>query len=234
MFNRHSFNKTLMAVLVLSMVATQGYTQDQTAKEAEDEKKRQQIVQALEFGTGVFMVEKNETGEITSAAFVGANRISTVLGASKGKEIARTRAVLKAKGQFVQWLKEDVTVVESAEDEVIIVVEGSEADIDSRSETGKAIEPTTQKFATFANGTVRGLKMIGFEIIADEDTGEKEFRVMLYWAKEDSDAVKKLKKDLDSDEVPSSAPAIETRKAPASETRKLNKTIKPKRVIIIP
>ena len=230
MFNRHLFTNTLMAILVLSMVATQGYTQDQTAKEAEDEKKREQIIQALEFGTGVFMVEKNEAGEITSAAFVGANQIHTVLGASKGKQIARSRAVLKAKAAFVQWLKEDVTVVESAEDETIIVLEGAEAlgADDTESVVGKSIEPTTAKFATFANGTVRGLKMIGFEIISDEDTGEKEYRVMLHWAKEDSDAVKKLKKDLDSDVVSGGS------SAPASETRKLNKTVKPQRVIIIP
>jgi hypothetical protein len=234
MFNRHSFNKTLMAVLVLSMVATQGYTQDQTAEEAEAEKKGQQIEQALEFGTGVYMVEKSKAGEITSAAFVGAHRISTVLGVSKGKENARTRAMAKAKGQFVQWLKEEVTVVVNVGDETIFVLEGAEADIDSFSETGKSIETTSSEFSTFANGTVRGLQTIGFEVYVDDETGEKEYRVMLYWAKENSDAVKKLKKDLDSDEVPSSAPAIETRKAPASETRKLNKTVKPKKVIIIP
>lgn len=229
MFSRHSFTNTLMAILVLSMVATQGYTQDQTAEEAKAEKKREQIIQGLEIGGGPFMVEKNEAGEITSAAFVGSNRISTVLGASKGKEIARTRAVLKAKGQFVKWLKEDVTVVESAEDETILVMEGSETDgNESFSEVGKSIEPTTSKFSTFANGILRGLRTIAIDVIVDEDTGDKELRVMLYWSKEDSDAVKKLKKDLDSDEVAGGS------SAPASETRKLNKTVKPKRVIIIP
>ena len=229
MFNRHSFTNTLMAVLVLSMVASLGYTQDQTAEEAKAEKKREQIIQGLEIGGGPFMVEKNEAGEITSAAFVGANRISTVLGASKGKEIARTRAVLKAKGQFVKWLKEDVTVVESAEDETILVMEGSESSdgSESFSEVGKSIEPTTSKFSTFANGILRGLRTIALDVVVDQDTGDKELRVMLYWSKEESDAVKKLKKDLDNDEVVGGS-------ASASETRKLNKTVKPKRVIIIP
>lgn len=229
MFNRHSFTNTLMAVLVLSMVASLGYTQDQTAEEAKAEKKREQIIQGLEIGGGPFMVEKNEAGEITSAAFVGANRISTVLGASKGKEIARTRAVLKAKGQFVKWLKEDVTVVESAEDETILVMEGSESSdgSESFSEVGKSIEPTTSKFSTFANGILRGLRTIALDVVVDQDTGDKELRVMLYWSKEESDAVKKLKKDLDNDEVVGGS-------ASASETRRLNKTVKPKRVIIIP
>lgn len=229
MFNRHLFTNTLMAILVLSMVATQGYAQDQTAEEAKAEKTREQIIQGLEIGGGPFMVEKNESGEITSAAFVGSNRISTVLGASKGKEIARTRAVLKAKGQFVKWLKEDVTVVESAADETIIVMEGSETDgNESFSEVGKSVEPTTSKFSTFANGILRGLRTIALDIVVDEDTGDKELRVMLYWSKEESDAVKKLKKDLDSDEVAGGS------SAPDRETRKINKTVKPKRVIIIP
>jgi hypothetical protein len=219
-----------MAVLVLSMVATQGYTQDQTAKEAKDEKKRQAIIAGLEIGGGPFMVEKNDSGEITSAAFVGGNRISTVFGATKGRELARSRAVLKAKAQFSKWLSEKVTVIESAGDDTIIVMEGTEAldGNDSFSEVGKSIESNTSQFKTVSSAILRGLRTIGVEVVDDE------MRVMLYWSKEESDAVKKLKQDLDSDEVPSSAPAIETRKAPASETRKLNKTIKPKRVIIIP
>jgi uncharacterized membrane protein len=230
MFNRHSVTNTLMAVLVLSMVATQGYTQDQTAKEAKDEKKRQAIIAGLEIGGGPFMVEKNDSGEITSAAFVGGNRISTVFGATKGRELARSRAVLKAKAQFSKWLSEKVTVIESAGDDTIIVMEGTEAldGNDSFSEVGKSIESNTSQFKTVSSAILRGLRTIGVEVVDDE------MRVMLYWSKEESDAVKKLKQDLDSDEVPSSAPAIETRKAPASETRKLNKTIKPKRVIIIP
>lgn len=229
MFSRYRLTNTFMAVLVLSTVATLGYAQDQTAEEAEAEKKREQIVQALEIGGGPFMVEKNESGEISSAAFVGANRISTVLGASKGKEIARSRAVLKAKGQFVKWLKEDVTVVESAEDETILVMEGSESadGSESFSEVGKSVEPTTSKFSTFANGIVRGLRTIAIDVVVDEDTGDKELRVMLYWSKEESDAVKKLKKDLDNDEVVGGGTS-------GSETRKLNKTVKPKRVIVIP
>ena len=189
----------------------------------------QEIARGLEIGGGPFMVEKDEYGEITSAAFVGANRISTVLGASKGQEIARTRAVLKAKGQFVKWLKEDVTVVESAEDETIFVLEGAEALNGNNwfSVAGKSIEPTTSKFSTFANGILRGLKTIAIDVIVDENTGDKKLRVMLYWSKEGSDAVKKLKMDLDNDEVVGGGTS-------GSETRKLNKTVKPKRVIVIP
>ncbi|HIG30388.1 MAG TPA: formylglycine-generating enzyme family protein, partial [Verrucomicrobiales bacterium] len=146
------------------------------SEQTKAEKIGQEIARGLEIGGGPFLKQMNESGEIITAAFVGSNRISTVLGAAKSKEIARSRAVLKAKAQFVKWLKEDVTVVESAEDETILVMEKY------FSEVGKSIEPRTFKFSTFANRILRGLKTIGFEIIVDEDTGEKEFRVMLYWS----------------------------------------------------
>ena len=68
------------------------------------------------------------------------------------------------------------------------------------------------------------MKPIGYDIYVDPDTKESEYRVVLYWSKADSDAVKKIKKDLESDEV---APEVTTK-------REINKTIKPKRVIIIP
>ena len=194
--------------------------------EKEAEQIAQQIEQALEIGGGPFLVKKSDGGEIISAAFVGQNRISTVLGASKGKEIAKTRAILKAKGAFVQWLKEEVTVMQSAEDDTLIMLEGTENNdgSDSLNESGKSVEQNTELYKSFASGIVRGMKPIGYDIYVDPDTNESEYRVVLYWSKADSDAVKKIKKDLESDEV---APEVATK-------REINKTIKPKRIIIIP
>jgi hypothetical protein len=217
----------LFAILLLGGQAlAQKSGNDQAEAEKEAERMTQQIEQALEIGGGPFLVKKTEDGEIVSAAFVGQNRISTVLGASKGKETAKTRAILKAKGAFVQWLKEEVTVMQSADDETIIMLAGAENDDGSESlnESGKSVEQNSELYKSFANGIVRGMKPIGYDIHVDRDTKESEYRVVLYWSKADSDAVKKLKKDLDSDDV---APEI-------TKKREINKTIKPKRIIIIP
>src|SRR5258707_1935816 len=77
-------------------------------------------------GPGVSNVVRDKKGRILSVLIVGRSRISTVLGATKGKEIAARRASLAADAEFVKWLGSKVDVRESDKDETTLFLEGAE------------------------------------------------------------------------------------------------------------
>jgi hypothetical protein len=148
-----------------------------------------------EAGPGVYKVVTDLAGRILSCLVVGSSRISTVLGAAKGKEIARQRAALQADVEFVKWLKAKVSVHERREDETILFLEGHEDnDKDALREAGKATEKTTVLFQSVAKGLVRGMQVKHFEINAKEAT----LTVVKLWKARTASAVKDVEKDLKS------------------------------------
>ncbi len=117
----------------------------------------EQIVQRItSLGEGVHEV-KTEAGCLRSLKVVGQERISTVLGASKGIQTAQKRATLKANAAFVEWMKSNVSSISSSSDETIVTLEGDGKGI---KEQGKASETTRQEIATKAQGLVRGLTLV--------------------------------------------------------------------------
>lgn len=152
-----------------------------------------QIAQA---GPGVYKIEMDKQGRILSCVVVGSSRISTVLGIAKGKEVARQRAELRAKGEFVKWLKEKVSVHQKSDDETIIFLEGNEEnDKEALRESGKSVEKTTATFSTAAEGLARGLQVVHVEISGKE----KEYALVLKWKAKTAAAVKEVERDLNSD-----------------------------------
>src|SRR5262249_11545353 len=95
-------------------------------------------------GPGVSNVVCDDKGRIVSALIVGRSRISTVLGASRGKEVALQRASLVADAEFVKWLGSKVSVHESDRSEATLFLQGAESnDADALSESGKSLEKTS-------------------------------------------------------------------------------------------
>lgn len=124
-----------------------------------------------EAGPGVYAIQKDAQGRITSCIVVGQSRISTVLGAAKGKEIARERARLDASGQFVTWLKEKVSVHVKSDDQTTLFLEGAEGnDKDALKESGKAVESTSKTMDSVANGLIRGLQVLQVAVSAKDRT----------------------------------------------------------------
>lgn len=120
----------------------------------------EQIVQRIAaLGEGVHDVEA-EAGRLKFLRVAGQERISTVLGASKGLQTAQKRATLKANAAFVEWMKKHVKSISSVSDETIVTLEGDGKDI---KEQGKSSETTRQEIATKAEGLVRGLTLVGKE-----------------------------------------------------------------------
>ena len=109
---------------------------------------------------------------------VGRARISTVLGKEKGIQDAQDKAVINAKTKYMQWLKEDVTVRQSAETETVVVTEGSEEGNDEAlKEFGKSVDKTTTKFESVSKGLVSGLQVVYYE----QDGQNKTYTVILKW-----------------------------------------------------
>jgi hypothetical protein len=132
--------------------------------------------------------------------------------------VARDRAALAAKAEFVKWLKEKVSVYSKTEDETILFLEGSEQnDADTLKESGKSVEKTGKKIETIAEGLVRGLQVIHTEV-SDKD---KTLTIVYGWDAKTAEATKKVRKDLNSDEKNSDAKERDSAKKSGSKDKKI-------------
>lgn len=149
------------------------------ARADEDEvAKAMSRIAALGPGVPTEGIKRDNKGRITSCIVVGQARISTALGTAKGLEVARDKARLDARGRFVQWLQDKVSMYEKSEDETILFLEGSEEnDKDALKESGKAIEKQTKKMESIAQGLVRGLQVLHVE----QSGKDKTYTMVMGW-----------------------------------------------------
>ena len=148
---------------------------DQPEKKADNSALYAKLVDA---GNGVYKVELDDKGRVRSAIVVGQSRISTALGAEKGKEVARQRAELAAKGAFAKWLNEKVSVHQKSEDETILFLEGNQGnDANAVKESGKAVEKTTSSIESMATSMMRGFKVVHVEVKAED----KSYTLIYRW-----------------------------------------------------
>ena len=130
-------------------------------------------------GPGIHNIKKDDKGRVQSLILVGQSRISTVLGATKGKEVARKRAEQSAKATFVKWLGEAVVVCENSENETTMFMQGEESnDKNAMSEAGKAVEKNSDTYKSVAAGLVRGLTLLH----ADLNAEDKEYTIVYGWS----------------------------------------------------
>ena len=148
-----------------------------------------------EAGPGVYAIQKDAQGRITSCIVVGQSRISTVLGAAKGKEIARDRARLDASAQFVTWLKEKVSVHVKSDDQATLFLEGAEGnDKDALKESGKAVESTSKTMDSVAEGLIRGLQVLQVAVSGKDKT----YTILMGWEAKTAAATNAVEKTNES------------------------------------
>ena len=94
-----------------------------TAKSPAQESPEQIVKRLADLGEGVHEV-KAEGGNLKSIKIVGQERISTVLGETKGLITAQKRATLKANAAFVEWMKTHVSSISLAGEETIVTMAG--------------------------------------------------------------------------------------------------------------
>lgn len=187
-----------LVLLFVSILACPVLAQD----EEQDEKKgkakdtpsaQERMSKLIALGPGVHEVKKDKKGRILSCMIVGQARVSTVLGKAQGLEVARDKAALACSSEFVKWLKEDVNVYQSSEDERIVLISGQEGgEDDSIQESAKAVEKTVKKMESVANGLVRGMQMLHKEV----DSSGKTYTIVKGWKADTAEAAKAVTDNL--------------------------------------
>ena len=163
---------------------------------AEGDSVEEQFNKIAKNGPGVYLIERDKKGRITSCIVVGQATISTVLGKPKGLELARKKAELDCSAQFVKWLKEEVKVYSLADSESVIITEGKEGADKELNETGKSIDKLSEKMESTSKGLVRGLQ----NLHKGTDGVGKTYTIVKGFKADNANGVKKLSKDLASDE----------------------------------
>ena len=156
---------TVVALLFAFNAAIASADEKKEGAESKAASVEEQMDNLVKQGPGIHNIKKDDKGRVQSLILVGQSRISTVLGASKGKEVARKRAEQSAKAAFVKWLGEAVVVCENSANETTIFMTGEESkDKDVMSEAGKAVEKTSDTYKSVAAGLVRGLTVLHSEL----------------------------------------------------------------------
>jgi nitrogen regulatory protein PII len=210
------------ALLTFLLMASVSPAADEKPKDPKA-RKIVDLSKVAEAGPGVYNIEFDAKGRIVSMLAVGSSRISTVLGAAKGKEVARQRASLQADAEFVKFLKAEVRVCEKTDDETVLFLEGNEGnDKDAINESGKAIEKTSTKMELSAKGLVRGMKIAHVEIAA----ADKTYYVVKKWTLKNTEAVKKVEAALKEDAKTGKTGDTTTK------SKAVDKTLKDKKITI--
>jgi len=184
-------------VVVFAAILTFTFVQTAQADDAEDAKVEKEMSKIAQLGQGVHNIRENKQGRIESCIIVGQSRISTVLGKAKGMEIARQKVKLAAKSELVEFLKSKVSPYMSEEGETILLLEGSkDRDAKVEKQSGKAVEKSNSKMESIAEGMVRGIQILHTEVNGKDET----LTIVYGWDAKTSEATKKVRKDLDSDE----------------------------------
>ena len=133
----------------------------------------EQMESLVKLGPGVppANIKRDSKGRVQSLVVIGQARLSTVLGAAKGKEMARKKARQSANAEFVKWLGEKVEVHESQDNEATLFLQGEEGnDKEALSEAGKAVEKSSDSYKSVAEGLVRGLVVLHSDLNAETKT----------------------------------------------------------------
>jgi len=158
-----------MSVVIAGLAAIRA--EDKAPAQKDPKSRKVDLEKIAGAGPGVYNIEFDDKGRIATMYVVGTSRISTVLGAAKGKEVARQRASQQADAEFVKFLKTEVKVYEKTEDETVLFLEGNEGnDKDAMNESGKSVERTTAKMERSAQGMVRGLQVAYVETVEKDKT----------------------------------------------------------------
>jgi hypothetical protein len=135
------------------------------------EPKQPELLQELKDAPeGVLRVKANEDGSFRSLVVKATVEIEDVLGAQKGKQLARQEAEIKCKKHLAQWLGENCVFVAGSNRTVTIQTKGESAKdaagniVKLRSQEGQESKSSTESDASFSQAALKGLTVISSEI----------------------------------------------------------------------
>ena len=190
-------NRLIAPLVAATLLLFGGQLSHAQEKDDDGPSVEEQMAKIAALGPGVHNIQKDKKGHITACVVVGQARISTVLGKAKGIENARDKANLACSAEFVKWLKEEVSVYQSNDEETVTLLEGEEGgDDESLTESAKSVEKSGRKMVSLSKGLVRGLQLLHKEVDGDGKT----YTVIKGWKADTAEGVKKVSADLASDE----------------------------------
>ncbi len=176
------------------------------------------IKKLADLGPGIHKVKFDEKNSLKTCIIVGQAAINTVLGAAKGKIDARKAAEKSAKTAFVQWLKENVSVIQTQEGTTTIQKKGQEGSGgESLKVTGESIDITTEKYKSESDSIIKGMQVIG----ADLDAGGKIMTVVYGWSPKLAAAASSSKNEMSKDGSESSEAVGSKSNEPIQENKNL-------------
>ena len=136
---------------------------------------------------GVFAPEYDKKGVLIRLKIKGESAVARGLSAARAEGAARDSAQRRAKADFVKFLKEEVSVRENEQEEIIIVEKDGEEQAGYKNVSTRTIE-------TRANGLLRGL------IVLDErfagEGGARTATVTYGWSKKLADAARTAQAEM--------------------------------------
>lgn len=180
-------SRIMSSVLILVLVLS-----SPLGAKGKDDSTTKALKKIAELGPGVYKVKYDKKGRITTCVVVSSSRISTVLGKTKGLQVAQKRAALAVRGEFVKWLNEDVSIHENSVDETTLFLESnSDNDTNAIKESGKSLEKTTTTINSVAKGCVRRLQLLHREV-----NGEDKLLTLVYgWTSETAAAANRINEE---------------------------------------
>lgn len=122
---------------------------------------------------GVLRVKTNDDGSFKSLVVKASAEIDDVLGAQKGKQMARKEAEIACKKFLTQWLNENCVFVEASNNTVTIQTKGESTKdaagnpVKVRSQRGQESKVLTESHASLAQAALKGLTVVSSEVSGD-------------------------------------------------------------------
>jgi hypothetical protein len=166
--------KKIMTAGVGFLVAFSSFHLSAQEKIDLQEPKQPELLQELKDAPdGVFRFKVNEDGSFKSLVVKAAVEIEDVLGAQKGKQLARQEAEIQCQKHLAQWLDENCVFVEGSNHTFTIQTKGESARdaagniVKTRNQEGQEFKSGTEAHASFSQAALKGLTVVSSEISAD-------------------------------------------------------------------
>ncbi len=172
----------MVAVGILSFPALTTPLRGQEKVVLEEPKQPDLAAELAKQPDGVLNVKTNEDGGFKSLVVKATVEIEDVLGAAKGKQLARKEAEVKCKQALAKFLQEDFVMAEGANNSTVIETRGDSSKdaagntVKVRTQKGTEIKARTEISASKAQAIIKGMIVLHSAVT---DTKEPEYVLIM-------------------------------------------------------
>jgi len=133
---------------------------------------------------GVFDIEYDQ-GHVVRLKIKGEAEVSSAVSPAKANRLARDKAMRDAKSHFSRWLREEVPVVEMAEEIVVV------AEVNGES-TANVIDMSSTRYQSVSQSILRGIT-----VLYEEGDGER-YTMVLGWSHKLTNATEDVSNQIET------------------------------------